>query len=70
MLVLETCDKKNRVFRERYYYDKYMPLYNRRRPGLNEQEWDEREVRDCMFRILRTIELRFSDTDSDDDFHL
>lgn len=56
LVVLETCDIKNRVLRERYYYDMYMPLYNQRRPGLNQQERDEMEVRECMFNMLRILD--------------
>lgn len=55
MIILETCDKKNRAFRERYYYDKYMPLYNCRRPYLTQQERDEIVIRDCLLRIINTI---------------
>jgi hypothetical protein len=56
MVILETCDKKDRALRERYYYDMYMPFYNQRRPCLNQQGRDEMEVRDCMFNMLRILD--------------
>ena len=38
MVVLEECKNEDRTFRERFHYDRLMPLYNRKSPGLTFEE--------------------------------